>query len=471
MNLELVGPSYSLPYFSADCQSTVNMIVSFNEINQQYYLSNIPGLKKFIECKDKVRGFYVDSKRDFFVVEGQEFVRYKTMFNKKKEKYLQRKVLGGIYSKEGKVHFVDNGLQLCVVDGKNLYLYIYQDDTFAQYKPDGWLGSNNVSYSDGFFIFVQPDTQQYYISGLYDGKDINALDFASAESNPDDIVTSIVGGGIVYLLGEKTTEIVQNSGDVDFPFSKASGGAISIGCIASESVKIVSNTIFWLGRSEEGFGIVYSNQVGTLSPARVSNFAVEGFIQKQKDLDKATAYTYQENGHNFYCLNFEEGNTTWCLDLNTMMWHERKYLLKNGVETRHIVEDHCIYDNKHLVYAKDSNIIYEQSVNFLSFDGEPIRKYRRSTQYKADDLNRMVFNEFILDLQVGDINSKDSKIYLRYSNDGGYTWSNYLGHSLGETGNYTKRIRWRRLGTARNRVWEISCTDDVSLVLLNAFAR
>lgn len=468
---DICNGSYSLPYISVDCQSTVNMMIKMNELSGAKYMVGVPGLKPFIKCSGVCRGIFVDSKGDLFTIEGKDFVKYTNSYDNNGEKYLKRRVYGAIYTEKEKPNFECNGFQICVVDGENMYLHIYADDSFKQYKPDGWLGSETVSYLDGYFTFVEPNSQKFYISNLYDGKNINALDFASAESNPDDIVTSISAGGLLYLFGEQTIEIMTNSGEADFPFSKASGGSVSVGCIAKNSVKIINNNIFWIGRTKEGFGIVYSTPVGNLAPQRVSNFAVEGFIQKQVDIDKATSYVYQEDGDNFYAINFEEGNTTWVFELNTGLWHERRYLLKSGEETRHIVEDHVVFDNKHLVYAKNSDIIYVQSLNELSFDGEPIKKYRRSTQMKSDDLNRMNFSEFILDVQVGNLEIENPKIYLRYSNDGGNTWTNYLDKSLGEKGDYIKRVRWLRLGQARERVWEISCTDNIKLCIKGAYIK
>lgn len=468
---QMLGPSYPLPEYSADCQSTVNIIINYNETTQKSYAVGIPGLKLFIECKDVPRAIYVDVKGYLYIVEGQEFVRYQELedYANNNKLYTERRVLGGLETKTGRVSISENGFQICVSDGENLYLYIYADDTFKKYEPEGWEGSNSISYNSGYFAFIEPNSQKFYISSLYDGTNINSLDFASAETSPDNLVTSFSGGGLLYLLGTNTIEVVSNTGDADFPFSKSSGGSVAVGCIAPYSVKSINNSMFWIGKDNDGFGMVYANNVGALSPIKISNFAVDAFIQKQKNIEKSTAYVYQENGHNFYCLNFEDGDTTWCFDLDMKMWHERRYLKKSGEETRHIVEEHVIFNNKHIVSDYKSKKVYIQSLEYTDFDGSPIRKYRRSTQIKADDFNRMNFNEFILDLQVGSFEIDNAKIYLRYSNDGGYTWSNYLEKSLGNKGQYTKRVRWRRLGNARNRVWELSCSDPVKLVLLDCF--
>jgi hypothetical protein len=50
---------------------------------------------------------------------------------------------------------------------------------------------------------------------------------------------------------------------------------------------------------------------------------------------------------------------------------------------------------------------------------------------------------------------------MRMSNDGGKNWSpEHLGNA-GAVGEYWRRVRWNRLGMARQRVFEISVSDPI----------
>lgn len=470
--INFIGPSYGLPSLSVDNQRTINMYPDIHELGNgksNLFFSGTPGLKAEIEAHDKVRGMYVDVNGDLYVAEGQEFVRYRDQVNVDGKPYRERYVLGGLYSKTGRVGIAENGLQLCVVDGDSLYLYIYKDNSFQKYTPEGWLGSDSVVYFQGYFVFVEPKTQKYYISSLYDGTNIDALDFASAEDDPDNITAFTQAGGILYMFGDRSIQTMANTGDADFPISNVSGGSSAVGCIAKYSVANIANTVIWLGKDEVGFGIVYATGAGSLSPTKISNFAVDAFIQDQSSVDNATAFTYQENGHNFYCLNFLEGDTTWCYDLDTKSWHERRYMQTNGQETRHRGEMHVVWKNKHLISDYDKPIIYHQSLKYYDDNGDPIRRFRRSPHMAGSDLERQFFNEFKLDLEVGNHEVDEPVIYLRYSNDGGFTWSSLLKNTLGKKGDYSKRVIWRRLGSGRDRVWEISINDPIKFTLLNAY--
>lgn len=60
---------------------------------------------------------------------------------------------------------------------------------------------------------------------------------------------------------------------------------------------------------------------------------------------------------------------------------------------------------------------------------------------------------------------------LRWSDDGGHTWSNEHWNKIGKIGQYGKRVIWRRLGMTeklRDRVYEVSMTDPVKTAIMGA---
>jgi hypothetical protein len=65
----------------------------------------------------------------------------------------------------------------------------------------------------------------------------------------------------------------------------------------------------------------------------------------------------------------------------------------------------------------------------------------------------------------------DPEVMLRWSDDGGHTWSNYHTASIGKIGEYYRRVFWRRLGMTlklRDRVYELSMTDPVKVAIMGA---
>jgi hypothetical protein len=65
----------------------------------------------------------------------------------------------------------------------------------------------------------------------------------------------------------------------------------------------------------------------------------------------------------------------------------------------------------------------------------------------------------------------DPQVMLRWSDDGGHTWSNEHWKSMGKIGQYSTRTIWRRLGMTtklRDRVYEVSGTDPVKIAIVGA---
>jgi hypothetical protein len=65
----------------------------------------------------------------------------------------------------------------------------------------------------------------------------------------------------------------------------------------------------------------------------------------------------------------------------------------------------------------------------------------------------------------------DPAVMLRWSDDGGHTWSNEHWATIGKIGEYYRRVFWRRLGMTlklRDRVYELSGTDPVKISIMGA---
>jgi hypothetical protein len=63
------------------------------------------------------------------------------------------------------------------------------------------------------------------------------------------------------------------------------------------------------------------------------------------------------------------------------------------------------------------------------------------------------------------------QVMLRWSDDGGHTYSNEHWRSVGMAGEWGRRVIWRRLGMTlklRDRVYEVSGTDPVKIAIMGA---
>ena len=58
---------------------------------------------------------------------------------------------------------------------------------------------------------------------------------------------------------------------------------------------------------------------------------------------------------------------------------------------------------------------------------------------------------------------------LRWSDDGGHSWSMEYLCGAGGQGDFLRRIEWRRLGRSRDRIYELSVSDPIAWPVVDAY--
>jgi hypothetical protein len=441
----------------------------------------------------------------------------------------------------GLVSMADNGTQIMIAASPKGYIYNTLTGVFGQIADQDFPGASVVDYLDGYFVFIQPNSQRMWVTALLDGTSIDPLDFASAEGDPDNIVSMIVDHREVWLFGNSSTEVWYNAGLPDFPLARIQGAFNELGCAARYSVAKMNNQIYWLGKDPRGQGIVYV--ANGYQGQRVSTHAVEWQIQQYGDLSNAIGYTYQQDGHSFYVLVFPSVGKTWVYDAATGAWHERAGW--DDSWTRYLGQTQVFFNGKNLLGDYENGNIYTVDQNTYAYNGGTQRwlrswralptgenTLRRTAQhalqldcetgvgleqypaYDAEDLaaenGDLLIAEYVqndivtesgdtLTTEAGDefetlvdtpdypipfvppmyltttaytaAPGYDPEVMLRWSDDGGHTWSNEHWRSMGKIGQYGYRTIWRRLGMTekiRDRVYEVSGTDPVKIAIMGA---
>jgi hypothetical protein len=380
----------------------------------------------------------------------------------------------GTIAGTGPVSMSDNGIQLFVAADPQGYIYNANTNVFQQITDPDFPGAATVGYLDGYFVFNEPNSQKIWVTQLLDGTSVDPLDFASAEGNPDDVVAIFVDHREVWVYGTNSTEVWYNAGLLDFPLTRIQGAYNELGCAAPYSIAKMDNQIYWLGKDARGQGMVF--RAAGYMGQRISTHAIEWQLQEYPDLSDAVGYTYQQDGHSFYVLNFPTANTTWVFDVATGAWHERA-AFQNGQFNRHRGNNQMFYNATNVVGDYQTGKIYKLDLEVYSDDGQPQKWLRswRALPTGANNLTRTVQHALQLDCETGvGLNigqGSDPRVMLRFSDDGGHTWSNEHWKSMGRIGRYGFRTIWRRLGATmkiRDRVYELSGTDPVRIYIMGA---
>jgi hypothetical protein len=369
---------------------------------------------------------------------------------------------------------VDNGTQLFIATNPISYIYDAATEQLAQITDIDFPGAITVGYLDGYFIFQEPNSQKFWTSELLDGTQIDPLSFASAEGMPDNLVSLFVDHREVWLFGTQSVEVWYNAGLEGFPLARIQGAVNEFGCAATFSVAKMDNSLFWLGADARGHGVVF--RANGYAGQRISTHAVEYAIQSYDIISDAIAFTYQQDGHSFYVLTFPSAQATWVYDAATNAWHERAGFA-NGQFIRHRANCQMFYSEEVVVGDFQNGNIYAYDLDQFS-DGDFAQKWLRSWRAlptNQNNLKRTAQHSLQIDMQTGvGLNTgqgSDPQIMLRWSDDGGHTWSNEHWMSIGKIGAYGTRAIRRRLGMTlklRDRVYEASGTDPVKISIVGA---
>ena len=113
----------------------------------------------------------------------------------------------GTVTGTGPVSMADNGTQLFIACNGPSYIYNAQTNVFVQITDVNFPGAVTVGYLDGYFVFIEPNSQKVWVTALLEGTSIDPLAFASAEGSPDGLVSMIVDHREVWLFGTNSVEV------------------------------------------------------------------------------------------------------------------------------------------------------------------------------------------------------------------------------------------------------------------------
>jgi hypothetical protein len=371
-------------------------------------------------------------------------------------------VRGSLGSTSGRVGMARGTNQIVIADGANGYVFNTDTDTFAQITSGGWRGSNDVQYLDGYFVFVDPDTEQFYLSQIDDASAFDALDFSSADKQPDNIIAQRVFKGDLYLFGATSCEVWVNNGGPDFPFSRYNATPINVGAAGPFSAIATTDELIWLGQTESGSGYVY--RMAGYQPRRISTQAVEEALKRSTDLASAWLWTYHVEGHEFVAIEAPGVETTWVFDFATEQWHERARLI-DGAYSPLALDTVTFHGGTHYATSGASEVtLGGDSLEWTSGVHSHLSRERTWPHLMSPPMEPVSYRGLELVCSSG----AGGNVTLEISNDGGFNFGAPLLRALGVTGRWMQRVRWLMLGASRDRVFRIRCTDAVPFSIHDA---
>ncbi len=315
-------------------------------------------------------------------------------------------------------------------------------------------------------IIYDGDGGRFAAADVGDPTSIDGLNYASAESDADNLVRVYVFDQILYLLGETTIEPWFNSGIGKPPFDRIQGGILQVGLAALHSVSHNSNSMYWLANDNH----VY--RISSGQHQRVTNLAFSREVSTYSDavISAAQGSCMNWQGQEFYQLNFE--GRSFCLSENSGQWFE-----VGGPSARSLYQDHIYAFRKHLATGYADGKIYELSEDTHTNDGAAIIRQRDTGPLhgalfgapgKEFEVNRF---QLIMGAGNGAVTGQgvDPEVMLQVSPDG-QTWSTEIRAHTGRQGQFLYEVEWGPLGVFDACVFRVSSSDPVPLSIYSAAA-
>lgn len=371
---------------------------------------------------------------------------------------------GALLTSSGPVQMVHNGTYVMLVDGT--YGYYISGTTLTQITDTDFPTPVGLAYQDNYFFVVQKDSGRMWSSALNDPSDWDSTDYTSPGGSPDYTLQVVSDHRELIAFGEDSVEIFVNTANANgFPFTRREGSTMEIGLGASLSPAKIDNSVFFLANDWT------VRRIADYVPKVISPPALSAMFAGFETKSDARAYTYRDRGNSFYVLSFPTENCTYVYNAATNLWHQWSSGDSGG---RHRSECFCEFAGKNLVGDYDVGKIYELSADTYKDDGVTIVSTRTSPPVYDDDQRNLFWHRIQVVFKSGvglaTGQGSDPQAMMRYSDDGGRTWSNERWASFGAIGENTYRTIWRRCGKGRNRVVQVSISDPVERVMVSANA-
>jgi hypothetical protein len=453
--------SDSLPISAQECTNFYPNIAQAPALNQET-LFGTPGLTQVASASDisNCRGAHEMNGVPYFVIDGK-------LYSMSASYVLTDH---GQIDGSGRVSMADNGTQMLVlVPGGNGYIYNHVTDSFAQITDADFTANGNpqqVVYIDGYFCLTT-DSKKFIVSALNDGLSYNALDFGTAESDPDEIVAPVVFKNQLFIGGSQTIEAFQNIGGADFPFQRT-GLFLSKGISSPFSIQSIQDTFVFVGAGANESPAIWA--LNGNSVAKISTTAIDKELSELTETQVADIFSWAYAEKGAYFVGFALPGTTLVYDTISKRWHERKSFVDGSLGAYRVTALVRAYNKLWAGDLVDGRIGLLDQDTYTEY-GTEIRR-TIVTQPFQNNMESFVVPELELTVEsgVGNADAVDPQVGLERSTDA-KVWSDMRLRSVGKVGEYNRRVIWNRNGRAsRFELFRFTISDPVKPVFIQMTA-
>ena len=319
---------------------------------------------------------------------------------------------------------------------------VYQTDgatVTATAFPDS-AAVASITDLDNILVAVREDTGTVYFR-LAGDTTWNALDFFSAEREPDPAICVTALTDVLWVFGTSSIEPFAPTGDAAVPFQRIQGMSITRGLKDRDSVAEMDNTLFFVGEDNVAYRL-------DSVPTRISNHGIEERIAASSTV-KSWPMVWQ--GHPLYVMGLDDETLAYDVASD---WTQFTY---RGGDFPSV----GLYDGE-TIYAGGAKVW--TLTDRADDDGEEMERLFTGVCPASQPIICSCI-EVGLSPGVTPVDDEPAVVQMRFSDDQARTWSDWRTCSTGAGGAYRARVRYRALGMidSPGRLFEIRITDPVSI--------
>jgi hypothetical protein len=354
----------------------------------------------------------------------------------------------GTINGTGPVSIAGNDVGIMVCAGGDLFTY--DGVTFSQVPLPDDFQAVKVAEGSSRFVVLRKDSGRFYFTPPLN-RTVDALDFATAESESDELLDALFIDDILILFGRETVEFWPNTTDNNLPFQPLEGRVLERGIKATGCASTLGSTFAWV-TNQNTVCVSDENNV-------ISNPGLQERIESSTDV---SLFNFFIDGTEFLALRLDDETQVYNVRAGT--WSKFESVLDgNWAAVCHAQGVFGALDGKTLEfgagYEELGGPMERRWVAGFPLNGEPV---------DVSNL-RIRVNPGQTDFLSGPF--ADPIIEVRISRDAGQTWGNWKHTNLGAQGNYRKKVEWRTLGLASRPGFmaEFRLTDPVALRVSGVF--
>ena len=346
--------------------------------------------------------------------------------------YREGSALGAIDG-TGPVWWAGGFDEIALGRGQSAYSY-NGTDLAAIAFPDG-ADVRSGHWKSRLFYFLRKGSGRFYWSAIDDARTIDGLNFANAESEPDDLYDIKSTGDVFWMLGSATGEAWVETGDPDLPLSKVSQRNLTCGVRDTGCAEEIEGTVYFISND----GMV--RRITSVAE-RVSDNSLE---EKIRQSATASTFLFQYEGKPVLCLRLDSG--TYGLDL--ALGHQP--LVFSTMGRTQWAPKCAVNVGAEPLFGDDTDgLIYQFDDSSATDSGQS--EFRRVFSAGAPIGQATPFFNVVVQGNNGSAQtetgeSADPILEMRYSRDAGRTWSDWRASRWGRMGEYNRRARFGSCGT------------------------